>query len=35
MKAVPYSPFNKTYKYLCLQHGLAHSKNKKDVKGLV
>jgi len=34
MKSVPYSPFNKTYKYLCLQHQLAHNKNKKAVKGL-
>ena len=35
MKAVPYSPFNRTYKYMCLQNQLAHSKNKKQVKGLV
>ena len=35
MKAVPYSPFNRTYKYMCLQNQLAHSKNKKQVRGLV
>lgn len=35
MKAVPYSPFSKTYKYVCLQNQLAHTKNKKNVKGLV
>lgn len=35
MKSVPYSPFNRTYKYLCLQNQLAHNKNKGKVKGLV
>lgn len=35
MKQVPYSPFNRTYKYLCLQNQLAHNRNKKSVKGLV
>ena len=35
MKAVPYSPFNRTYKYLCLQNQLAHNKNKNKVRGLV
>jgi hypothetical protein len=35
MKSVPYSPFNRTYKYLCLQNQLAHNRNKKSVKGLV
>lgn len=35
MKAVPYSPFNKTYKYLSLQHQLAHTRNTKNSKGLV
>lgn len=35
MKSVPYSPFNRTYKYMCLQNQLAHNKNKKSVKGLV
>jgi hypothetical protein len=35
MKPVPYSPFNRTYKYLCLQNQLAHNRNKKTVKGLV
>lgn len=35
MKAVPYSPFNRTYKYMCLQNQLYHNKNKKSVKGLV
>jgi hypothetical protein len=35
MKPVPYSPFNRTYKYTCLQNQLAHNKNKKGVKGLV
>lgn len=35
MRMVPYSPFNKTYKYICLQNQLAHNKNKKEQKGLV
>ena len=35
MKSISYSPFNRTYKYLCLQNQLAHVKNKKQVKGLV
>jgi hypothetical protein len=35
MKPVPYSPFNRTYKYLCLQNQLAHNRNKKSIKGLV
>jgi len=35
MKQVPYSPFNRSYKYMCLQNQLAHNKNKKSVKGLV
>lgn len=35
MKPLPYSPFNRTYKYQCLQNQLAHNKNKKSVKGLV
>lgn len=35
MKQVPYSPFNRSYKYICLQNQLAHNKNKKSVKGLV
>lgn len=34
MKQVPYSPFNRSYKYICLQNQLAHNKNKKSVKGL-
>lgn len=35
MKPVPYSPFNRTYKFMCLQNQLAHHKNKQQVKGLV
>ena len=34
MKAVPYSPFNRSYKYMCLQNQLAHNKNKKNARGL-
>jgi hypothetical protein len=29
-----YSPFNKTYHYICLQNQLAHIKNKSSVKSL-
>ena len=35
MKPVPYSPFNRTYKYICLQNQLAHHQNKRKVRGLV
>ena len=35
MKSVPYSPFNRTYKYICLQNKLAHSKNKRKVSSSV
>lgn len=34
MKSVPYSPFNRSYAYICYQNQVAHSKNKKIVKGL-
>ena len=29
-----YSPYNKTYHYICLQNQLAHIKNKSSVKSL-
>ena len=29
-----YSPFSRTYKYICLQNQLAHIKNKSSVKSL-
>ena len=35
MRSIQYSPFNRTYKYMCLQNQLAHTKNKSRVKGLV
>lgn len=35
MKSVPYSPFNKTYKYICVQNQVAHSKNKRKVSSSV
>ena len=35
MKAVPYSPYNKTYKYICLQNQVAHSKNKRNVSSSI
>lgn len=35
MKVIPYSPFNRTYTYMCFQNQLAHKKNKSAVKGLV
>ena len=35
MKAIHYSPFNRTYKYMCLQNQLAHTKNKNQIRGLV
>ena len=35
MKSVPYSPFNRTFKYICLQNKLAHSKNKRKVSSSV
>lgn len=34
MRPVPYSPFNRSYKYMCLQNQLAHNRNKSKVKGL-
>lgn len=34
MKSVPYSPFNRTYAYLCYQNQVAHNKNKQSVKGM-
>lgn len=29
-----YSPYNRTYKFICLQNQLAHIKNKHSVKSL-
>lgn len=29
-----YSPYNRTYKFICLQNQLAHLKNKSSVKSL-
>lgn len=29
-----YSPYNRTYKYICLQNQLAHLKNKASAKSL-
>lgn len=29
-----YSPFNRTFKYICLQNQLAHIKNKGSAKSL-
>jgi hypothetical protein len=31
MKRVGYSPYARTYKYICLQNQLAHQNNKKRV----
>lgn len=33
MKTV-YSPYNRTYKFICLQNQIAHNKNKTSVKSL-
>lgn len=29
-----YNPYNRTFKYICLQNQLAHNKNKSNVKSL-
>ncbi len=29
-----YSPYNRTYKYICLQNQMAHIKNKNNVTSL-
>ena len=35
MKKVPYSPYNRSYKYMSLQNQLAHVKNLQGTFGLV
>lgn len=35
MKLVPYSPYNRSYQFICIQNQLAHAKNKSKVVSTV